>query len=286
MAITHVGDSDLGKMLSDFRTEYDIERDDTQWYSLMALFCPRRTLFQEIHKGSNRISEIFQRVYGNPAISTVKKWAAEFERGRTSLKDGLRYQVGQKRQPHLKLSKRFTISCWTIGDRGNIEERGAEHFARRIRDVKALRKVGSAFAECRSKAKTTFIQCLDRLKRDLTDIVRRIVTMDETWVHYTPETEHKTKHGLNRDLVSGRKKINFQQDNAPAHKSVFTMRKLRDLRYNFLSHLLYSPVLTPSDFHLFSHLNKFVFGKHFTSNEEVERAVDEYFNSLPDSHFQ
>ncbi|UYV76575.1 hypothetical protein LAZ67_14001223 [Cordylochernes scorpioides] len=34
-AIAHVGDkdSDLGKRLSDFRAECDIDRDDTQWYS-------------------------------------------------------------------------------------------------------------------------------------------------------------------------------------------------------------------------------------------------------------
>ncbi|UYV67814.1 hypothetical protein LAZ67_5002122 [Cordylochernes scorpioides] len=47
----------------------------------------------------------------------------------------------------------------------------------------------------------------------------------------------------------------------------------------------YSPDLAPSDFHFFPHLKKFVFEKHFGSNEEVERAVDEYFNGLSDSHF-
>ena len=47
----------------------------------------------------------------------------------------------------------------------------------------------------------------------------------------------------------------------------------------------YSPDLAPSDFHLFPNLKKFVSGKCFVSNEEVERVVDEYFNSLPDSHF-
>ncbi|UYV75326.1 LMO1 [Cordylochernes scorpioides] len=33
-AIAHVRDSVLGKMLSDFRTECDIERDDTQWFCI------------------------------------------------------------------------------------------------------------------------------------------------------------------------------------------------------------------------------------------------------------
>ena len=60
-----------------------------------------------------------------------------------------------------------------------------------------------------------------------------------------------------------------------------------DLRYNDLPiHPPYSPDLAPSDFYLSPNLKKFVTGKHFTSNEVAERAIDEYFNSLPDSRFQ
>ena len=67
--------------------------------------------------------------------------------------------------------------------------------------------------------------------------------------------------------------------------SVLAMGKLRDLRYDLLSHPPYSPDLASSDFHLFPNLKKFVSEKHLVSNEEIERAVDEYFNSLADSHF-
>ena len=48
----------------------------------------------------------------------------------------------------------------------------------------------------------------------------------------------------------------------------------------------YSPDLAPSDFHLFSNPKKFDFGKCFASNEEVEKAINEYYNCLPDSHFR
>lgn len=52
--------------------------------------------------------------------------------------------------------------------------------------------------------------------------------------------------------------------------------------YDLLAHPPpYSPDLAPSDFHLFADLKKFVSGKRFASNEKVERAVDEYFRSLP-----
>lgn len=83
-----------------------------------------------------------------------------------------------------------------------------------------------------------------------------------------------------------KKKIIFHQDNAPAHKGALAMGKLQDLRYDLLGHTPYSPGLAPSNFHLFPNLKNFVSGKHFASNEEVEKVVNEYFNSIPDSHFR
>ncbi|XP_035205064.1 histone-lysine N-methyltransferase SETMAR-like [Stegodyphus dumicola] len=82
-----------------------------------------------------------------------------------------------------------------------------------------------------------------------------------------------------------KKKIIFHQDNAPVHKGVLTIGKLQDLGYNLLSHPPYSPDVAPSNFHLFPNLKKFVSGKHFTSNEEIERVVYEYFHNLSDSNF-
>ncbi|GFY14701.1 hypothetical protein TNCV_647451 [Trichonephila clavipes] len=44
--------------------------------------------------------------------------------------------------------------------------------------------------------------------------------------------------------------------------------------------------LSPSDFHLFPNLKKSVSWTCFVSSEEVERALDEYFHSLLDSHIR
>jgi histone-lysine N-methyltransferase SETMAR len=55
-------------------------------------------------------------------------------------------------------------------------------------------------------------------------------------------------------------KIIFNQDNAPAHKSVLAMGKLRDLHYELLEHPLYSPDLAPSDSFLFPKLKLFLAG--------------------------
>ena len=53
-----------------------------------------------------------------------------------------------------------------------------------------------------------------------------------------------------------KKKPLFQQDNAPVHKSMKTMVKLNDLRFELLPHTPYSPDLAPSDFYLFTDLEK------------------------------
>lgn len=81
-----------------------------------------------------------------------------------------------------------------------------------------------------------------------------------------------------------KKKIIFHQDNAPAHKSVLAMGKLRDLKYELLEHPPYSPDLAPSDFHLFPKLKHFLAGSHFSSNQEAMAAVEEYIAGLPEKH--
>ena len=78
----------------------------------------------------------------------------------------------------------------------------------------------------------------------------------------------------------------FHRDNAPAHKSVLAMAKLRDLRYELLEHPPYSPNLAPSVFCLFPNLKIFMAGMRFSSNEDVIAAVEGYFADLPESYFK
>ncbi|UYV67618.1 hypothetical protein LAZ67_5001385 [Cordylochernes scorpioides] len=82
-----------------------------------------------------------------------------------------------------------------------------------------------------------------------------------------------------------KKKLSFTMTTHMLTK-VLTIGKLQDLRYDLFSHPPYSPDLAPSDSHLFPYLKEFVSGKCFTSNEEVERVVDEHFNRLLDFYFQ
>ena len=37
-------------------------------------------------------------------------------------------------------------------------------------------------------------ECLERINKNKTDFVRRLITMDETWIHhYTPESKQQSK---------------------------------------------------------------------------------------------
>jgi histone-lysine N-methyltransferase SETMAR len=76
-----------------------------------------------------------------------------------------------------------------------------------------------------------------------------------------------------------KKKIIFHQDNAPAHKRVLAMKKLRDLHYELLEHPPCSPDVAPSDFSLFPKFKFFLAGHRFSSNQEAIAVVVGYFAS-------
>jgi transposase len=63
----------------------------------------------------NKIHSKFIKVYGDssPSFSTIKKWAAEFKRGRTSLEDGPR--EGRPKSATKKSLNKCTIWYWMTG---------------------------------------------------------------------------------------------------------------------------------------------------------------------------
>ena len=83
-----------------------------------------------------------------------------------------------------------------------------------------------------------------------------------------------------------KKKTIFHQDNAPAHKSVLALGKLRYMHYKLLEHPPYSPDLAPSDFFLFQKLKLFLVGQHFFFNQEAIAAVEGYFAELTKYHYR
>jgi histone-lysine N-methyltransferase SETMAR len=91
---------------------------------------------------------------------------------------------------------------------------------------------------------------------------------------------------MRKDPEKKRKKIIFHQDNAPAHKNVLAMGKLRDLHYELLKHPPYSPDLAPYDFCLFPKLKLFLADPRLSSNQEAIADVERYFADLTKNHYR
>lgn len=53
-----------------------------------------------------------------------------------------------------------------------------------------------------------------------------------------------------------------------------------------LPYSAYLPDLTPLDYFLFPNLKKWLDGKKFANNEEVESAVNSYFEEFDGSHYK
>ena len=60
------------------------------------------------------------------------------------------------------------------------------------------------------------------------------------------------------------KGVLFHQDNAPVHKSGIVMAAIHDCGFKLIENPPYSPVLAPSDFHLFPKLTTAIFGTTFS----------------------
>ncbi|UYV63044.1 hypothetical protein LAZ67_2002931 [Cordylochernes scorpioides] len=195
--------------------------------------------------------------YENSApISTVKKRAAEFERGCTSLED----------DPREGRSKITTKPC-----RGRrLDSSSAMRFGQ---DPRSPLMILAALA--------WILSILDKLV--LLELIQAGVAYSKiglTSARYVLDVNIREKRpGL------GKKKIIFNHDNAPAHKSVLTIGNFGILGTIYSTISPYSPDLALSYFYLFPHLINFFSGERFVFNEEGERAVNQYFNSLPDYHF-
>ena len=68
------------------------------------------------------------------------------------------------------------------------------------------------------------------------------------------------------------------QDNAPAHRTLATQKKLAYLGFQYLYHPPYSPDLSPSDYHLLPGLKKQLNGRHFSSDAEVIAAAETWLD--------
>jgi len=87
-----------------------------------------------------------------------------------------------------------------------------------------------------------------------------------------------------RDILEGKcrgkvtKGVLFLHNNAPAHQTLATQKKLAYLGFQCLDHPPYSPDLAPSDYHLFPGLKKQLKGRHFSSDGEIIAAAETWLD--------
>lgn len=76
-----------------------------------------------------------------------------------------------------------------------------------------------------------------------------------------------------------RSKIIYQHDNARPHVARIVKNKLSELQWEVIPHPPYSPDLAPSDYHLFLSMANSFKGRKFNNRTEVQRALDDFFES-------
>jgi len=74
------------------------------------------------------------------------------------------------------------------------------------------------------------------------------------------------------------KGVLFLHDDAPAHRSLATRKKLAYPSFQCLDHPPCSPDLAPSDYHLFHGLKKELKVRHFSSDAEVIVAAETWLD--------
>ena len=72
---------------------------------------------------------------------------------------------------------------------------------------------------------------------------------------------------------------------APSHTSNIAQAKKHELGFESLPHPLYSADLAPSNYYLFPNLQRWLCGRRFESNEQVELETEGYFGGFDKSYY-
>jgi transposase len=184
----------------------------------------------------NEIHSKFIRVYGDssPSFSTIKKWAAEFKCGRTSLEDDPR--EGRPKSATTEIIEQ--VHNMVLGDRHMKVHEIAdtigiskEHVGNILHEELDMKKLCTRWvqrlliADQKCTRMKISEQCLERFNKNKTDFVHRFITMDETWFHhYTPESNQKSRKWTEAGC-SALKKTRLVPSAGKVMVSVFAMLK-------------------------------------------------------------
>nr|XP_034307818.1 histone-lysine N-methyltransferase SETMAR-like [Crassostrea gigas] len=109
---------------------------------------------------------------------------------------------------------------------------------------------------------------LRRVRSGRENFFDRIITTDETWLHYyDPEGKRASSVWKTPGTPPPKK------DNAPSHTAEQTKLELDLLGFSRISHPPYSPDLAPMDFALFPYLKAELRGQRFSDLEELKQET-------------
>jgi len=166
----------------------------------------------------NEIHSKFIKVYGDssPSFSTIKKWAAEFKCGCTSLEDGpCEGRPKSATTPEIieQVHNMVLDDRWmkvrefaeTIG----ISKERVGYILHEELDMKRLcaRWVPRFLTADQKRTRMKISeQCWERFNKNKTHFVHQFITMDETWIHhYTPESKQQSKQWREADCSAPKK---------------------------------------------------------------------------------
>jgi histone-lysine N-methyltransferase SETMAR len=176
-----------------------LKMDKTEYRAIIKFFIKEGLTSNEIHSK-------FIKVYEDspPSFSTIKKWAAEFKCGHTSL----------EADPHEGHAKSATtpeiiepvhgmvLDNWRMKVPEITETIGfsKEHVGYILYEELDMKKLCAIWlprlltADQKYTRMKIFEQCLEHFNKNKTDSVHRFITMDENWIyHYTPESKQQSK---------------------------------------------------------------------------------------------
>jgi hypothetical protein len=81
------------------------------------------------------------------------------------------------------------------------------------------------------------------------------------------------------------KRVLLLHENAHPHTAAHTVDTLRALKFEVLKHPPYSPVLVPSNFHLFGPMKEHLWGQKFADDNKIMEVVQSWLQATPKNFF-
>ena len=104
--------------------------------------------------------------------------------------------------------------------------------------------------------------------------------------YYYIEILERLKKRVMRFRPNSAKNWNLHHNNGPARTAISVEQFLTSKCITVVPQPPYSPVLAPYDFFSFKKVKSAVKGHHFESTEDIQRAVSQAFNDIPEAVFQ